>query len=606
MSINFSATKKTTLVLLRNVKRSFTYGWGFDKKSIIAYGLSACVQVATSIFGAYFAGRLINEIVRYLSSNDNSRIQILQTLALSVGSFTVEQLAWRYMSYVQNSSYLRWNTTLAPDFNGKMANLDIQRFENSEFNKLINKVTQDYNWKPSNFMYYCFNAMHAMLGALSTAIVLVSFAPWLIVVLLLAVIPSLLVEQLQSKVKWDIWHIKSDASRRYHKITWMMQNKTDVMDIRLFGLNSYLIDYCRKMLHEFNREQQTTLKRFIKPAMAIRLLEGIILAGIELWLIFKVLARGAFSIGQYSFYSGIVRQFNNSVGLVLSSLGQVLEYNLYMTDFFKFMDTPAIVKPADNPFKIEKNIVPEITFENVSFAYPGTKRAVFKNLNFTIKQGEHIALVGENGVGKSTLIKLLLRFYDVDAGRILINGQDIRDLDINTWYRHISVLFQDFSKYPFTISENIWIGRIGKDKDMKRVVETAKLAGLEQIVNDLPKGYDSILDNSFDEGIEPSGGQWQRVALARAFYRNASVLILDEPTAAIDAKAEYEIFNNIFGSHTGKTAIIISHRFSTVRKADRIVVLEKGTIVEEGNHESLLKNKGLYHEMFNKQAEGYR
>lgn len=592
--------------LLRNATRAFRYGWRIDRLNVILYASSALVQVASSLLGAYFAGQLLNRIVEYLGGTDPNRGPVFLTLGLSVGMFTLEQLAWRFMGYVQNSSYLKWHTALSPEFNGKIASLDIQRFEDNEFNKLINKVTQDYSWKPPNYMYFCYNAMHGIVRSLSAAAILVGFAPWLIPVLILAVVPSLMVERLQSKIKWDIWHLKSDASRRYHKITWMMQNKNDVMDMRLFGLNSYLIDYCRTMLSDFNSEQQRALKRFVRPALGVRLLEGILIAGVELWLILKVLARGSFTIGQYSFYSGVVRQFNNSIGTVLSSLGQVMEYNHYMTDFFSFMDAPAILPNVDQPVKLPKEIVPEIRFENVSFTYPSSKRPVFKNLDLTIKPGEKIALVGENGVGKSTFIKLLLRFYDVSAGKITINGQDLRELDINSWYRHVSVLFQDFSRYPFSIEDNVTVGRIHRPKDTAEMERAAKLAGLDSVARDLPHGYQSILDNSFEEGVEPSGGQWQRVALARAFYRRSPVLILDEPTAAIDAKAEYEIFNNIFREHSNNTAIIVSHRFSTVRKADRILVFENGTVIESGSHAELMKHHDLYYEMFSKQAEGYQ
>ncbi len=592
--------------LFKNAKRTVAYGWRIDRSSMLRYSVGISVQIISSLLAAYFGAHLINALVQYVSNDITNTQPVFFNLALSASFVTLEQLAWRYLSYAQNRSYLNWHTKLSPEFHSKIAGLDIQRFEDSEFNKLINKVTQDYNWKPANFMAQCYNILHGMLRMISTAIVLVNFAPWLVFLLLLAVVPSLLVEQMQAKLKWDIWHVKGDASRRYHKITWMMQNKFDISDIRLFGLKSYLADYCRRMLTEFNDEQQGALRRFIRPAMGARLLEGGLVAGVQIWLVMKVLAREGFSIGQYSFYSGMMFQFNSSVGITLGSLSQALENNRYMTDFYDFMDTPTLLPVPENPVVLDKVSVPEITFEHVSFRYPSSKVFVFKNLDLTIAPGEHVALVGENGVGKSTLIKLLLRFYDVTEGRILVDGHDLKDLDINTWYRKIGVLFQDFSRYPFSVQDNIWMGRVQKPVDEAGIKHAAKLAGFDHIAKDLPKGYDTILDNSFDDGVEPSGGQWQRVALARAFYRRSQVLILDEPTAAIDAKAEYDIFNNIFKEHDGHSAIIVSHRFSTVRKADRILVFKKGSISESGTHEELMKTKGIYHDMFSKQAEGYR
>lgn len=592
--------------LLQNAKRTFGYAWQFDRATIGRYSIGIITQIVTSLSGAYFGAQVINSLVKYLGDESAGTRPIFVNLALSAGLLTLEQLAWRYLSYAHSRSYLTWHTQLSPQFTLKLSGLDIQRFENSNFNKLINKVVQDYNWKPADFMSQCYNVLHGLLRMISTAVVLISFAPWLVILLLAGVIPSLLVEQLQAKIKWDIWHVKGDASRRYHKVSWMMQNKQDISDMRLFGLRGYLSEYCRRMLSDFNDEQQGAIKRFIRPAMATRLFEGALVAGVQVWLLFKVLAKDGFSIGQFTFYSGMVFQFNSSVGVTLGSLTRALESNRYMSDFYDFMDTPSLLPAAENPIILASEHVPEIKFEHVSFHYPSSKTYVFKDLNLTIAPGERVALVGENGVGKSTLIKLLLRFYDVTEGKITVDGHDLRDLDLDSWYKMIGVLFQDFSRYPFSVHDNIWMGRVQKPADAKEITHAAHLAGFDQIARELPNGYDTVLDNSFDEGVEPSGGQWQRVALARTFYRQSSVLILDEPTAAIDAKAEYDIFNNIFREHTGRSALIVSHRFSTVRKADRILVFEKGKMIESGSHEDLMKHAGLYHEMFSKQAEGYK
>lgn len=592
--------------LFTNAKRTFGYAWEFDRATIIRYSIGIVTQVVTSLAGAYFAAQVINELVKYLGRTGGSTAPIFTNLLLGAGLLMLEQLAWRYMSYAHSRSFITWGTNMTPRYLMKVSGLDMQRFEDGDFNKLINKIAQDYGWKPADFMSSCYNVLHGVIRMMSTAIILVHFAPWLIVLLLAGVIPSLLIEQAQAKIKWGIWNIKGDTSRRYFKVSSMMRDKQDVGNMRLFGLRNYLTDYCHTMLSEFNSEQQRTIKRFIRPAMLARFFEGALVTGVQIWLVFRVLARNGFSIGQFSFYSGVVFQFNSSVGVTLGSLTQALEINRYMTDFYKFMDTPTLLPEPEQPIVLDGDHVPEIRFEHVSFRYPTAKTFVFKDLNLTIAPGEQVALVGENGVGKSTLIKLLLRFYDVTDGKILVDGHDLRDLDLASWYRMIGVLFQDFSRYPFSVRDNIWMGRITKRATHQEISHAAQLAGFDKIALGLPRGYDTILDNSFDEGVEPSGGQWQRVALARAFYRQAPVLILDEPTAAIDAKAEYEIFNNIFREHSGRSALIVSHRFSTVRKADRILVFEKGKMVETGNHEELMKHKGVYHDMFTKQAEGYR
>jgi ATP-binding cassette, subfamily B, bacterial len=250
---------------------------------------------------------------------------------------------------------------------------------------------------------------------------------------------------------------------------------------------------------------------------------------------------------------------------------------------------------------------PRIEFEHVSFSYPGNKRQVLKDVSLVLEPGEDLAIVGANGAGKTTLVKLLLRLYDPSKGRILINGQDLRELDLMTWYRQIGALFQDFNRYDaLSVKDNIVMGRVDAPARKERLEKAAHEAGTDRFIKGYVAGYEQILNRSYKNGIEPSGGQWQRIALARAFYRQAQVLILDEPTSAIDAKGEFEVFRKIAATQKRKTTIIISHRFSTVRNANKIVVLEHGTITESGSHQELVALRGRYHELFELQAAGYR
>ncbi|MCW1908448.1 MAG: ABC transporter ATP-binding protein/permease [Candidatus Saccharibacteria bacterium] len=591
------------LQLVKNLGKAAKISWRIDRRNTLCYAASMLLQVVTSIAALYFAGRVITELFNIVAQNSPID-SLVRNFILSAAFLTLEQVAWRLMNYFQSASFIVWHTQISPVFAYKIASLDIARFEDPEFSKLINKVSQDYAWKPANFVYHGFNAAHGLLRLLGTAIALLTFSPLIVLIVFVILLPSLAIEARQSRVKWSIWELKGDASRRHSIVSGLLNNKQDIIDIRVFGLLDYLVDYLRRMLDDFNQEQQKVLKRFVAPAILIRLGEGAVIGGVNFWLISRVI-NGTLQVGQYSFYSGMVNQFNSSLGIVLSSLSTLYDYNLYMTDYFEFMETPSLLPQATEP-KILTNKVPEIKFENVSFKYPHSDRQVFKNLSLTVKPGESIALVGVNGAGKSTLIKLLLRLYDVDEGAILIDGVNIKDLDINSWYKHLSALLQDFTRYPFTIQENIHFGRVKKPLDSDRLAEAVKLGGVNDFVHGYAKGLDTILDSSFEEGVEPSGGQWQRVALARAFYRHANVLILDEPTAAIDANAEYEIFKNITSSQQEKTTIIVSHRFSTVRTADHIYVIDKGRIKEHGSHAQLLKQGGVYATMFHKQAEGYK
>jgi ATP-binding cassette subfamily B protein len=300
----------------------------------------------------------------------------------------------------------------------------------------------------------------------------------------------------------------------------------------------------------------------------------------------------------------VVFRLDGALSGLISTFARIQEGLKYSNDYRSFLGKEPTLIDVENAHILPKGHSPKIEFINATFTYPGAKQPAINNLSLIVEPGQKTALIGENGAGKSTIIKLLMRFYLLDSGKLLIDGVDIKDLAIEQWYKKVATLFQDFNKYPLTVEQNIAVsGDKTVDKDVKRA---ALLSGSASYIDTLPQKFKTYLDPAFTDGVEPSGGQWQRIALARAFYRQADMIILDEPTSAIDAKAEYEIFNNIFSEHNDKTALIVSHRFSTVRKADRIVVLEKGAIAEDGTHKQLLDHNGMYASMFNKQAEGYR
>lgn len=290
----------------------------------------------------------------------------------------------------------------------------------------------------------------------------------------------------------------------------------------------------------------------------------------------------------------------------MRNLNQVFDSSLYVNSIFEVIDSQPIVKEIESPIKTDSGKAPLIEFRNVKFSYPDTDNLILDDFSMVIKPGEKIALVGENGAGKSTIIKLLARFYDVLEGEILINGINIKNLSIDDWFKHIGVLFQDYNRYEDSVKENIYLGNVEKEVDLQEIMKASFSAGAHKMVEKFDKGYEQILGRMFEGGIELSGGQWQKVALARAFFRNAPILILDEPTASIDAKSEAEIFEKVENLSKDKTVIIISHRFSTVRNADKVYVIDKGRITEQGSHEQLMKTDGQYAAMFKLQAKGYQ
>lgn len=325
----------------------------------------------------------------------------------------------------------------------------------------------------------------------------------------------------------------------------------------------------------------------------------------RIWLFLRIIeTKGIFSIGDYTFYDSLISRMENSSASVVRNFKVIYEELINIEDYFVFMNIEPAIKKADKPRFLANDLIPNIEFRNVSFTYPGSTKKVLNNVSFTLEPGEKMALIGVNGAGKTTLIKLLLRFYDPNEGDIYVDGINLKDLDLVSWYKKLAVIQQDFNHYPLTVTQNISFDPFGS-ADPAKLTQAIKSAQAD-FVYELPNKEDTVLTRFFDDSVDLSGGQWQKIALARAFYRQSPILVLDEPTSAIDARAEADIFNHLWNMQRKKSAIVISHRFSTVRDADQIVVIDKGKVIEQGKHETLMSKKGVYHELFSKQAKSYQ
>jgi ATP-binding cassette subfamily B protein len=315
---------------------------------------------------------------------------------------------------------------------------------------------------------------------------------------------------------------------------------------------------------------------------------------------------GVLSIGELTFLAGSIQQASSNIQQIFSTVSSIADQALFLTDLIAFFEMRPAIASKPNALPAPRPILRGFEFRNVSFGYPGSPRLVLDGLNFHLHPDERVALIGENGEGKTTLVKLLTRLYDPVAGQVLLDGVDLREYNLEDLYREIGVIFQDFMRYEMTARENIAVGRIEQIDDLPLLHQSAQKSMADDVVDKLPHGYEQMLGRRFDGGVDLSGGEWQKVALARAYLRDAQILILDEPTAALDARSEYEVFQRFAELTAGKMALFISHRFSTVRMADRIVVLENGRIAEDGNHEQLTRLGGRYAEMFELQAASYR
>lgn len=572
-------------------------------KAVALYALGAVLEVSAFIVGIYATAQLGALIARYKPGTDSSDIWFW--LIVDIVTVLVIGIAFWIMRTAERLVYYRFATWSSVAYQDILSRLDISQFYDTETRNMLNKVESSYSWKPSNLAVAILELLYAVLRFSVTAFVVAQIHWWLLPVVAVFLIPSLLLESRFAQLQWSVWQTKGDAHHTFWGLSWLIRQPTSQMEIRSSQSGPYIAQRIRAIQSEFYGEQERTFSKLNRIMFPNKILEntGTVIGSI---LLLKQFLSGTLALDRYFFLSGALLRISGSIGSIFGTLGRMQEDLLFMRDFYALMDIQPSISDKLNAKKITRPSPPRIVFEDVSFIYPGHEQPVFEHFNLTIEPGTHIALVGENGAGKSTFIKLLLRFYQPTSGRILINDIDLQDIAIDSWYGQLASLFQEFNKYSFSVRENVEIARPEHAGNARRLANAAKSSSIDSIVRELPHGWDTVLNDSFEKGIEPSGGQWQRVALARAFYRQASVLILDEPTSAIDAKAEYDIFNAIFEHYKNKTAIIISHRFSTVRRADVILVVEHGVIVENGSHKSLMALKGLYYELFSKQAEGYK
>ncbi len=398
---------------------------------------------------------------------------------------------------------------------------------------------------------------------------------------------------------------QTPAKREMDYLRILGGSKETAKELKLFGLSSFLVGRYTKLSNELHEQNVGLAKRRLWVGALLTLLGTLGYYGSYAFVIYQTVI-GVLTIGTLTFLTGAIAGASTNIQAVFSTFSTIADQALFITDLLEFFGLQPKVFSKPGALPAPRPIRKGFEFQDVSFAYPGQTRLVLSNVSFRLEPSERIALVGENGQGKTTIVKLLTRLYDPTGGRILLDGLDLREYDVDDLWKEIGVIFQDFMRYDLTAAENIGIGRIQDQENIFRVRSAAQKSLAEQVIRQLPKGYEQILGRRFEGGVDLSGGEWQKIALARAYLRDAQLLILDEPTAALDAKSEHEVFQRFAELTKGKMALLISHRFSTVKMADRILVLENGRIAEEGHHEELLRNKGRYAEMFELQAASYR
>ena len=487
----------------------------------------------------------------------------------------------------------------------KALTLDLAFFEHPDYYDRLQNARREGSYKPVELINDTFQIVQNTITLISFAALMLRFSPWLVVILLATSIPAFIAETRFSEQGFRLLTRRAPETRQINYLARLLTEDSAAKEIKLFHLGDRLLQRYTTLFAKFFEEDKSLAVRRAAVGFSLGLIATMGFYGSYAWIVWRTV-QGIISLGDMTLYLTIFRQGQSTFQSILAAVGNIYENNLFMANYFEFLDIEPRMRVAAPPKKLPAELAHGIEFRGVGFRYPESDEWVLRNVDLRIRAGEKIALVGHNGAGKTTLIKLLSRLYDPVEGAILLDGIDIRDIDPIELRQKIGVIFQDFVRYHLPARENIGFGQIEAADEMERIVESARKSGAHKMIEDLPEGYETMLGRWFHGGHELSLGQWQRIALARAFMRDAEILVLDEPTASLDAQTEYEIFRHFQELTDGKMAILISHRFSTVRMADRIVVIENGRIAEMGSHEELLRQEGTYARLFSLQAEGYR
>ncbi len=555
--------------------------------------------------GQLYVGKMIiDEVIRLINAHDKDfhRLWLWVGLELALAAFS--EIFNRLISLTEALLGDLYANHSSIELMHKAASLDLGMFEDSEFYDKLERARRQTTGRVV-LMSMVLGQLQGLITIIFLGAGLVAFEPWLILILFIAVVPSFISEAYFSRSSYSLVRSWTPQRRELDYLRYIGASVETAKEIKVFGLDNFLTNRFGRIANEYYLVNKAlSIKRTIWGTL---LQVGSVLAyyGAYVLILIRTVA-GILTVGDMTFLSGSFNRLQNQLQALLSAFTSITESALYLQDYFDFLAIEPLIKDSGEGIEAPKTIKTGIQFDNVGFKYPGTEIWAVRHVSFLLKAGEKLALVGENGAGKTTLVKLLARMYDPAEGSILIDGVDITNFKIESYRKMIGVIFQDFVRFNFTASENVAIGQIDESANKPQIVNAAEKSLADQVILKLPEGYDQMLGKRFAEGVDLSGGEWQKIALARAYMRDALIVILDEPTAALDARAEYEVFKRFSELTSGKSAVIISHRFSTVRMADRILVLRRGEMIELGTHEELLEKNGLYAELFHLQAQGYQ
>lgn len=553
---------------------------------------------------AYIGQLIVDGVVAAMSSDSPDTSQVIWLIALEAVVVIFVAASQRGISACQSILRALLGQRVNVMILEKALTLQLAHFEDSEFYDKLTQARREASSRPLSLVNRTFGLVQNAISLSSYAALLFAFSPWAVLILIGAGLPSFLAEAKFSGDAFKLFRWRSPDTRMQIYLESVIAREDGVKEVKLFQLGPRLLQRYRDIFSKlFVEDRRLTIRRDTW-GFVLGLLSTAAFYGAYTWIVVSTI-NGEITLGAMTMYLVLFRQGQSAVAAILSSVSGMYEDNLYLSNLYEYLEQPIPGRVGD----VTTGVDPSrgIEFEKVSFSYPGTTAKALNNISLQIRPGESLALVGENGSGKTTLIKLLTRLYEPTEGRILLDGVELHDWDIETLRQRIGVIFQDFGRYQFSVGENIGAGDVRHIDDSVRWEKAAKTGMAAPFIEDMPEGYETQLGRWFKGGRELSGGQWQKIALSRAFMRSeADILVLDEPTAAMDAASEAAIFDHFRSESHNKMTILISHRFSTVRAADQIIVIHDGEIVEHGNHESLLASNGQYASLFKLQAKGYQ
>ena len=614
-SIPNPRTLKERFGALKTLRPFLAMVWRTSPALTAALLVLRLVRALLPVLALYIGKLIIDDVVRLVQLPDrpttfedwqrSGHLAGLGTLLLAEFALAVlSDILGRIVALLDSLLSERVTNSSSVRLMEHAATLDLEDFEDAEFQDQLERARRQSSGRLT-LLGQLFSQAQDIVTVASFAAGLLVYAPWLIVLLAAALVPAFLGEAHFNAATYTLDFGRTPERRELDYVRQTAASVETAKEVKIFGLNAFLIDHYRRLAAAFYDANRDLAQRRAVWGGLFTALGTVGYYAAYAYIAWRTLA-GEFTVGDLTFLAGSFLRLRTLLEGLLMGFSSTAGQALYLNDLFSFFEMkPGILSLVD-PLPFPSPIREGFVFEDVGFAYPGADRWAVRHLSFTLKAGEVVALVGENGAGKTTLVKLLTRLYDPDEGRILLDGHDLRDYDLDALRGSMGVIFQDFVRYNFTAGDNIAVGRIDARDDRARIVRAAAASQADEVIARLPDGYDQQIGKRFKNGVELSGGEWQKVAIARAYMREAEVLILDEPTAALDARAEFEVFERFKELSRGKTGVLISHRFSTVRMADRIFVLADGKVAASGTHEELVAQPGLYAELFELQAAGYR